>query len=88
MVDQQERAYFPCAMTVSPSSTAIAERARFLWEQAGRPEGRDLDFWLEAESQLCRHAIRPEIDELRVSLSSIDFPSPVRVSRGPRDNDR
>jgi DUF2934 family protein len=23
-----------------------------LWEQAGRPSGQDLDFWLRAESQL------------------------------------
>ncbi|WP_456705196.1 DUF2934 domain-containing protein [Bradyrhizobium sp. USDA 4449] len=26
-------------------------RAHDLWEQAGRPGGRDLDFWLEAERE-------------------------------------
>jgi hypothetical protein len=30
----------------------IRARARQLWEQAGRPVGRDLDFWLQAEREL------------------------------------
>jgi hypothetical protein len=29
-------------------------RARELWEQHGRPTGRDLDFWLQAERELGR----------------------------------
>jgi hypothetical protein len=28
----------------------IANRAYRLWEKAGRPSGRDLDFWLAAEN--------------------------------------
>lgn len=27
----------------------VRERAYFLWEDAGYPEGRDLEFWYEAE---------------------------------------
>jgi hypothetical protein len=30
----------------------IRTRARELWEQSGRPEGRDLEFWLQAESEI------------------------------------
>ncbi len=30
----------------------IAHTAKGLWEKAGRPAGRDLEFWLSAESQL------------------------------------
>ncbi|MCK1358182.1 DUF2934 domain-containing protein [Bradyrhizobium sp. 199] len=30
----------------------VRARAYDLWEQAGRPAGRELDFWLEAERQL------------------------------------
>jgi hypothetical protein len=30
----------------------IRERAYQIWEQEGRPEGRHLDHWLEAEHQL------------------------------------
>ena len=32
----------------------IKARARELWEQRGRPPGRDLEFWLEAEAELKR----------------------------------
>jgi len=27
-------------------------RAREIWEQNGRPSGRDLEFWLQAESEI------------------------------------
>lgn len=30
----------------------IRARARELWEQNGRPEGRDLEFWFRAEAEL------------------------------------
>jgi hypothetical protein len=30
----------------------ISQRAYFLWEQAGRPEGRDKEFWTAAENEL------------------------------------
>ena len=34
------------------NENSIRERAAWLWKQAGSPEGRDLEFWLEAESGL------------------------------------
>ncbi|OHC73799.1 MAG: hypothetical protein A3G18_05345 [Rhodospirillales bacterium RIFCSPLOWO2_12_FULL_58_28] len=30
----------------------IQERAFFLWEAEGGPEGRDLDYWLRAEQEV------------------------------------
>ncbi len=36
----------------SPSPDATARRAYELWEQAGRPDGRDQEFWLRAEVEL------------------------------------
>lgn len=30
----------------------ISTRAYVLWEQAGRPHGRDIEFWVQAETQL------------------------------------
>jgi hypothetical protein len=30
----------------------IEKRAYEIWEQAGRPQGRDLDHWLRAEAEL------------------------------------
>jgi hypothetical protein len=29
----------------------IRQRAHELWEQAGKPEGREIDFWLQAERE-------------------------------------
>jgi hypothetical protein len=37
------------------SSEQISSRARQLWQQAGSPEGRDLEFWLAAENELTTH---------------------------------
>jgi len=36
----------------APTDADIQQRARQLWEQAGRPEGRDDEFWYQAESEL------------------------------------
>jgi len=37
-----------------PNEEQIRERAHQLWEVAGRPEGREQDFWLEAERELAQ----------------------------------
>lgn len=36
----------------SPSPDTVARRAYELWEHAGRPNGRDQEFWLRAEAEL------------------------------------
>jgi hypothetical protein len=41
--------------------TAIRERAHQLWEAAGKPEGKEDHFWLEAERQLKNERIRHEL---------------------------
>ena len=33
----------------------IKARARELWEQNGRPPGRDVEFWLQAEAEIGRN---------------------------------
>ena len=40
----------------------ITERARQLWEEDGRPEGRDLEHWLQAEDELAPHSVAGEED--------------------------
>lgn len=40
------------ATVIPPTQEEISRRAATLWENYGRPEGRDLDIWLEAERQL------------------------------------
>lgn len=36
----------------TPTKEEISYLASRLWEKAGRPDGRDLEFWLNAEKQL------------------------------------
>jgi DUF2934 family protein len=41
-----------------PTDDQIRTRAHQLWEIAGRPEGREHDFWYEAERELNANAGR------------------------------
>lgn len=36
----------------APTEEAVRERAYHLWEEAGRPEGDGVDFWVRAEREL------------------------------------
>jgi hypothetical protein len=38
--------------TDTPSTEQIKQRASELWEQRGRPEGHDAEFWTQAEREL------------------------------------
>lgn len=38
--------------SAKPAHEEIAARAYAIFEERGRPEGRDLEHWLEAEAQL------------------------------------
>ena len=38
--------------TSTPSHDEIKQRALELWEQRGRPEGHDAEFWTQAEREL------------------------------------
>ena len=33
------------------SEATIPERAYYLWEKAGRPEGKSMEYWLQAEKE-------------------------------------
>ncbi len=44
-----------------PSQKDIERRAYQLWEEAGQPEGRDREFYLEADRQLKEELIRHEL---------------------------
>jgi hypothetical protein len=44
-----------------PSEQSIRERAYQLWEHDGRPDGRSIDYWLEAAR---------ELEEAEVALSA------------------
>jgi hypothetical protein len=39
---------------VKPTDEQIRQRAHELWQEAGRPEGQQDQFWFEAERELTR----------------------------------
>ncbi len=38
------------------TETTIRDRAYALWDEAGRPDGQDKDFWAAAERQLAEQS--------------------------------
>lgn len=51
---QTEPAVVAAISSADPTAReqAIRERAYAIWEQEGRPQGRDLDHWLQAETEI------------------------------------
>jgi hypothetical protein len=43
-----------------PTDEQIRVRAHELWEKAGKPEGRENDFWHQAEKELSQGATSDE----------------------------
>lgn len=58
---------------------AVEERAYALWEQAGRPEGSELAYWFQAESELIGLSVAGEEDPL---VAVDDFPPGEAMSAG------
>jgi hypothetical protein len=63
-----------------PEHDQIAARAYQLWEERGRPAGRDLEFWLEAEAEAHRGTETPEWQE--------SGPLPTNLDRALSPSDR
>jgi len=51
------------------SEMQIRDRAYALWEQAGRPDGQDKEFWAQAEQELTEHE-EPEQDQPKDPVSA------------------
>ena len=47
-------------MTSTDIYERIRQRAYSLWERDGRPHGRQIDHWLQAERELAEPARRPK----------------------------
>ena len=57
-------------MTCDSREHAIREMAYAMWEQAGRPSGDGLDFWLQAEKSV-------------QTISSAEKASDIQTSKSP-----
>ena len=62
----------------------IARRAYLLWEQAGRPPGQHLRFWLEAEGQVLATAVaaQPPAAPAKSTVAAAPPPRPARAGNG------
>ena len=79
------------APTTAPTHHEIAECARELWTQAGRPEGRDAPIWLEAENRL-RDARRvpaatdvTSTPPVSATAKAVSAKKNVPIATGPRE---
>jgi hypothetical protein len=76
----------------NPAHDEISERAHAIWEERGRPDGRELEHWLDAERQLRQEresrqggrqqkgGRRQDVDEAERRLDGLveSKPSPAR----------
>ncbi len=58
------------------SREQIAQMAYNVWEKAGRPQGRDWEFWFEAERQL--------LESVKKAVAP-PTPSPLQAPVSPRE---
>ena len=56
----------------------IQQRARELWEEDGRPEGSDMEYWLKAEEELAPHSAAGEEDP----MEALDHDAPTVPRKG------
>jgi hypothetical protein len=75
-----------CPSEVAATRNEISRLAFQLWEKAGCPEGRDLEFWLGAEAQLLAPQ-RPEalkVETVAAKPSSANRVPPVQFNTARR----
>jgi hypothetical protein len=74
-----------------PESESIARQAYRIWEERGRPEGRDLECWLDAEAELHRQVWALAVPDGGPVISNLDRALPtdkrsrVRAARSAGD---
>jgi hypothetical protein len=67
-------------MTYEEMKRRIEERARELWEADGRPEGRDMEYWIKAEEELAPHSVTGEEDP----MEALDHDVPGTSGKGKK----
>lgn len=78
----------PSTQPRPPTQEQIAALAHAIWVDRGRPEGRDLDNWLEAERQLRGEVRAPAAaDDIPASNEALD-PERAVEGRVERELDR
>ncbi len=64
---------------------AVRDRAYFIWEREGRPDGRAHDHWKRATTEAGHHAPGPDddtmLDEEKIIAGRIDVNMPALLTR-------
>ncbi len=66
----------------------ISKRAREIWEREGRPEGRDKEHWLQAESELRRASEQGQNEPGLAVQQSASAPPSVETSHDENSRKR
>lgn len=69
---------------LTPSPEEIATCAYFIWEQEGRPQGRDKTHWLQAEELLRTNHLSDPATLPETRLIAFADPSPPKSRRDRR----
>jgi hypothetical protein len=69
--------------SVTANEASVSRLAYQLWENAGRPVGRDLEFWLAAEAQ-ARAAAMPRTKSTAVEVPASAMETSAKTSRSTR----
>jgi hypothetical protein len=71
--------------TNSNSEQYVRDRAYFIWEREGRPDGRAHDHWYRATTEASRRQLEPDDDmmweEEKVLAGRIDVNLPALLTR-------
>ena len=69
---------------LQPTSEQIARAAYLIWEQEGRPQGRDVTHWLQAERQLKASSVRDGKELRRPVAATLLGTAAAKRSRAAR----
>jgi hypothetical protein len=69
----------PRRLTLEPTELEIQHAAFLLWEEQGRPAGRDLEIWLAAKERL-KHAVPIHDEHARQSRDPAYEPEDVQTA--------
>lgn len=61
----------PRLTTTEPTEADIQHAAYYLWQEQGRPSGRDLDIWLSAREQL-KHRLPVQVTGATAQRAGLD----------------
>jgi hypothetical protein len=67
--------------SLNTDTASVSRLAYQLWENAGRPVGRDLEFWLAAEAKL-QSAVKPSLSSTVEQVTA--KPNPMKSSRSTK----